>query len=310
MPSTKITRVSASLLFVMASAFAQSPVTFEVASIKKAEPLSVNLAMSGKMNLGMTIDNAQVNIKSMSLAELMRVAYKVKTFQISGPEWLIAERYTVSAKMPAGSTRDQVPEMIGALLADRFKLTFHRTTKEQAVYALVVLPSGVKLKESAPDEGLAPAPGGPAAPLAPTPTDGGAQVRVNVASDTSGNINTASPNGSMKMMPRENGMRIELTKMNAVGMVDLLGRFLERPVIDMTGLTGRYDFFLDVGFEDMIQLAKAAGMSIPIQAPAPAEPGSSSVFTAIQPYGLKLEPRKAPIEMLVIDHVEKTPTDN
>jgi uncharacterized protein (TIGR03435 family) len=51
-------------------------------------------------------------------------------------------------------------------------------------------------------------------------------------------------------------------------------------------------------------------MAIPIQAPAAAEPGSSVVFTAIQPYGLKLDPRKAPIEMLVIDHVEKTPTDN
>ena len=309
MLSAKIARVSASVLFATAAAFAQSPVTFEVASIKKAEPLSVNLAMSGKMNLGMTIDNAQVNIQSMSLAELMRVAYKVKTFQITGPEWLTAERFTVNAKMPAGSTRDQVPEMIGALLAERFKLTFHRTNKETAVYALVVMPSGIKLKESDTDEKASTA-GGPAAPLAPTPTDGGAQVRVNVASDSSGNINTASPNGSMKMMPRENGMRIELTKMNSIGMVELLGRFLERPVVDMTGLTGRYDFSLDVGFEDMIQLAKAAGMSVPIQAPAPAEPGSSAVFTAIQPYGLKLEPRKAPIEMLVIDHVEKSPTEN
>lgn len=309
MLTVKMLRVSASLVFVTASAFAQNPVTFEVASVKKAEPLSVNLAMSGKMNLGMTIDNAQVNIKSMSLAELMRVAYKIKTFQITGPEWLNAERYTVSAKMPAGSTREQVPEMIAGLLAERFKLTFHRTNKEQAVYALVVLPSGLKMKESATDDAT-PGTGGPAAPLAPAPTDGGAQVRVNVASDASGNINTASPNGSMKMLPRENGMRIEATKMNSTGMTELLGRFLERPVIDMTGLTGRYDFSLDVGFEDMIQLAKAAGMAIPIQAPAPAEPGSSVVFTAIQPYGLKLDPRKAPIEMLVIDHVEKTPTDN
>jgi uncharacterized protein (TIGR03435 family) len=306
---SRISWVSTSLLFVTTAAFAQSPVTFEVASVKRAEPLSVNLAMSGKMNLGMTIDNAQVNIKSMSLAELMRVAYKVKTFQITGPEWLTAERYTITAKMPAGTNRDQVPEMIAALLADRFKLTFHRTNKEQAVYALVVLPSGLKLKESEPDDAVS-ATGGPAAPLAPTPTDGGAQVRVNVASDSSGNINTASPNGSMKMVPRENGMRIEATKMTPVGMVELLGRFVERPVIDMTDLKGRYDFSLDVGMEDMLQLARAAGMSIPLPGPetAPA-PGSSAVFTAIQPYGLKLEPRKAAIEMLVIDHVEKTPTE-
>jgi len=203
-----------------------------------------------------------------------------------------------------------VPEMIAALLADRFKLTFHRTNKEQAVYALTVMPSGLKLKESAPEDGAGGV-GGPAAPLAPTPTDGGAQVRVNVASDSSGNINTASPNGSMKMVPRENGMRIEATKMNSTGMVELLGRFVERPVVDMTDLKGRYDFSLDVGLDDMLALARAAGMSIPMPGPVTApEPGSSVVFTAIQPYGLKLEPRKSPIEMLVIDHVEKTPTDN
>jgi uncharacterized protein (TIGR03435 family) len=99
--------------------------------------------------------------------------------------------------------------------------------------------------------------------------------------------------------------------MNASGMVDLLSRFVERPVVDMTDLKSRYDFTLDVGFGDMLALARAAGMNIPIQAPPGAmDPGNSAIFTAIQQYGLKLEPRKAPIEMLIIDHVEKTPTDN
>jgi uncharacterized protein (TIGR03435 family) len=309
MSYTKIPWVSASLLFATV-AFAQTPLAFEVASVKKTDPLSVESVMGGKMNLGMTIDNAMVNVRSMSLAELMRVAYKVKPYQISGPEWLAAERYTITAKMPAGTNRDQVPEMLQSLLADRFKLVFHRTTQEQSVYALVVMKTGLKLQESAPDDPAPTSPGGPAAPQAATPTDGSAQVRVNVTSDTSGKVSTVSPNGNMKMLPRENGMRVELTRMNAVGMVDTLGRFVERPVIDMTDLKGRYDLNLDVGMEDMMALARAAGMNIPIQAPAGIAPGSSAVFTAIQQYGLTLEPRKAPIEMLVIDHVEKTPTEN
>jgi len=292
------------------AAFAQTAPTFEVASIKKAESLNVNTAISGKMNFGMTIDNAMVNIKSMSLSELMRVAYKVKAYQVSGPEWLNAERFTITAKMPAGSNRDQIPEMIQALLAERFKLAFHRTTAEQSVYALVAMKSGVKLPESAPDDSAAAAFGGPAAPLAATPTDGGAQDRVKVSSETGGTVTTASMNGTLKMVPLENGMRVVATKMNAIGMVDMLGRFVERPVIDMTDLKGRYDFSLDVGLEDILALGRAAGMSIPIQAPPSSAPGTSAVFTAIQQYGLKLEPRKAPIEMLVIDHVEKTPTDN
>jgi uncharacterized protein (TIGR03435 family) len=311
MQPIRIARVSTSLLFVTAITFAQSAPTFEVASIKKAEPLNVNAAMAGKINLGMTIDDAQVHIQSMSLAELMRVAYKVKPYQVTGPEWLTAERYTITAKMPAGANRDQVPEMLQALLADRFKLTFHRETKEENVYALIVMKSGLKMQESAPDEPApSAAPGGPAAPLAPTPTDGSAQVRVNVSSDAGGTVNTASPNGSMKMLPRENGMRIQVTHMNAIGMVDMLTRFVEKPVIDMTDLKGRYDFTLDVGLEDMLALARAAGMAIPIQAPPSADPGSSAVFTGIQQYGLKLDPRKAPIDLLVIDHVEKTPTEN
>jgi uncharacterized protein (TIGR03435 family) len=308
---SRISWVSTSLLFVTIAAFGQAPVTFEVASVKKAEPLNVNAIMAGKMNLGMVIDNAQVNIKSMSIGEMMRVAYKVFPYQVSGPEWVTAERYTVTAKMPAGSTRDQVPEMMQALLAERFKLTFHRETKDQPVYALVVMKGGPKLQESAPDD-AAPAPsGGPAAPQATAPTDGGAQVRVNVSSDSSGTVQQASPYGNVKFLGRENGMRLECTKMTARGMVDQLGRFVERPVIDMTDLKGKYDLTLDVGWGDMMAMARAVGMTLPIQAPPGAmEPGSSAVFTAIQQYGLKLDPRKMPIEMLVIDHVEKTPTEN
>ena len=258
MLSTRFPWVNASLLFVTISALAQTPLSFEVASVKKAEPLSVNMVMSGKMNLGMVIDNAQVNIKSMSIAELMRVAYKVKPYQVSGPEWLNAERYTITAKMPAGTSRDQVPEMMQALLAERFKLTFHRETKEQSVYALTVMKSGLKLQESAPDE-VAASSSGPAAPQAAAPTDGGAQVRVNVTSDPGGMVQQASLNGNVKFLPRENGMRLQLTRMNSTGMVDTLARFLERPVIDMTDLKGRYDLTVDVGWGDMMTMARAVG---------------------------------------------------
>jgi uncharacterized protein (TIGR03435 family) len=309
-------RVIVSLLFVMAAAFGQGAggPTFEVASIKKAEPLSVNAVMSGQMHIGMTIDAAIVNIRSMSMADLLRAAYKVKSFQISGPDWLGAERFDIVAKMPAGATRDQVPQMLQALLADRFKLTLHRTTSDLPAYALVVMKGGAKLKESPPDENAPDSPAnGPAAPLAPTPTDGGAQVRAVASSDANGVVSTASPNGQTKMVPREGGMRLEMTKMNTTGMLEMLGRFVDRPIIDMTGLTGRYDFTLDIGIEDMLALARAVGMTVPMgnrDATRASDPGASSVFTGIQQYGLKLEPRKAPIDLLVIDHVEKTPTEN
>ena len=312
MPATHFQRLGLSLLFVTGAAFAQTGLTFEVASVSKAQPLDVGTVISGKMNVKMTIDNAMVDVSAMSLSELLRYVYKVKSFQISGPDWLNVERYNIHAKMPPGSTRDQVPEMIGALLGERFKMTLHRSTTEQQVYALVVAKEGPKLKESVMNDTAAPGTSGPAAPLAATPSDGSAQVRAMATSDASGTVSASSVNGDMKMLPRENGMTLRMTKMNASGMVEVLGRFVDKPVIDQTGLTGRYDLDVDVGFEDMLKLAAAAGVNVPIQRPtgSASEPGGSSVFTAIQQFGLKLEGRKAPIELLIIDHVEKTPTEN
>jgi len=305
-------RISLSILFATATLLAQSGLTFEVASIKKAEPLDINAVMSGKMKIGMTIDAAMVHITAMSMTDLLRYAYKVKSFQISGPDWLSAERFDITAKMPAGASRDQVPEMVQALLADRFKLTLHRSTTEKSVYALIVTKPG-KLKESPVDpDSFAPAADGAAAPLAATPTDGGAQVRASATSDSSGNINMNSVNGNAKIVPGQNGMRIEITKMNTTGLVELLGRFVERPVVDASDLKGRYDMNIDLSLEDAMRLGRAAGMMMPSRPSegGAAEPGTSSVFNAIEVYGLKLDARKAPIEQLIIDHVEKTPTEN
>jgi uncharacterized protein (TIGR03435 family) len=295
-------------LFATAVAFSQTAPAFEVASIKKAEPLNVNAVMSGQMKLGMTMDAAMVNITGLSLAEMIRMAYKVKSFQVSGPEWLGVQRFDISAKMPAGANRDQALEMLQVLLADRFKLTLHRSTTEQQAYALVIAKGGLKLKESPPDSAEPGSDG-----TAPSPADGGQVVRANVTSNTQGVVTSSGPNGNVQMFPSQTGMRLELTKMTAAGMVEILGRFVDRPIVDMTELKGKYDLTLEVGLEDMMTLARASGMAVQLPQAAgagAAEPGSSSVFAAIQQYGLKLDARKAPIELLVIDHVEKDPTEN
>jgi len=130
-------------------------VEFEVASIKPAQPITSQLS-SGKFHIGMQVDGARVDIGSMPLAALLPLAFKVMQYQIAGPAWLSsemmsAERFDIMGKMPEGAKQDQVPEMLQALLADRFKLTFHRETREHAVYALVVAKGGPKLQESGPE---------------------------------------------------------------------------------------------------------------------------------------------------------------
>jgi uncharacterized protein (TIGR03435 family) len=97
-----------------------------------------------------------------------------------------------------------------------------------------------------------------------------------------------------------------------------LERFVDRPVVDQTGLTGKYKISLDLSMADMMAAARAAGMNVPAGAgfpgsPAagPADPGGGvSIFKSVEKMGLKLEPRKLSVDYLVIDHLEKTPTED
>ena len=104
-------------------------------------------------------------------------------------------------------------------------------------------------------------------------------------------------------------------KLPASAMAETLARFVDRPVVDMTELKGNYDFTLQFAPEDftgmMLRAAVAAGIALPPEALKLIDASNGdSLFTAIETLGLKLEKRKEPIEVLVIDHIEKSPTDN
>ena len=131
--------VPALCVFAVSIAFSQTPapLAFEVASVKPAGGLDPAAIMAGKMRIGMKVDAARVEIGMLSIADLIRLAYKVKSYQVQGPDWMTAERFNISAKLPDGAKEDQVPEMLQSLLLERFKLTIHRQSKDQNVYALV-----------------------------------------------------------------------------------------------------------------------------------------------------------------------------
>jgi len=210
--------------------------------------------------------------------------------------------------------------MLQALLADRFKLAIHRENKEQAVYALVVAKGGSKLKESVPE------------PDAPAGADvskddakkgmvigtaNGSQARVTY--DTRGAVVRGGlGGGTTRMTPGPDGsMHMEASKMNLGALADALSRFVDRPVVDMTELKGDYQIALDISMADIMKAARSIGAAVPGALPGGAspadtasDPSSSSIFATVQQLGLKLEPRKAPIETIVIDRLEKTPTEN
>jgi uncharacterized protein (TIGR03435 family) len=284
---------------------ATPPLAFEVASIKPAEPLSVERMMAGQQHISANVDAARVDFSDLSLAELIRAAYRGKLYQISGPDWMTTARFDVVAKLPEGAKADQVPEMLRTLLEERFHLALHNSSKEMPVYALVVGKDGSKLKESTPDDATdgtgAAAGGSPAA---------GAGGRSGMGA---GPMTTSGPNGSSTMSAGPNGLHVDLKNMTIASMLDWLSRFTDRPVVDQTGLAGRYDLALDVSRDEMLNAARAAGMAVDAARRAPegaTDPGGDSVFGSVQKVGLKLEPRRLPLTLLVVDRLDKTPTGN
>jgi len=315
-------------LALAGAGLAQTPAAFEVASIKPAPPIT-QLAQqihSGKLHVGMSIDGARVDWGFASLAELIVQAYKIKPYQLTGPDWMKQKRFDVLATLPEGATKDQVPEMLQALLAERFKLSVHRDKKEQSVYALVVGKNGVKMKESPPEpekpndpNGGAPgAAGGGRGSITVGTPDGALTVKP----EGRGAVISGGPNGNIRVNLGENGnMRMEMSRMTMPRLADMLTPFMDRPVIDMTELNGSYQVALELPMQELMNMARAmapelAGLGGPggpgagAGVPLASDPSGTSLLEAVQQLGLKLEPRKAPVEAIVVDHLEKEPTEN
>jgi uncharacterized protein (TIGR03435 family) len=302
------------MVLAAGSMFGQAP-AFEVASIKPSEPITPAMVASGKLHAGMKIDGKRVDIGNFGLMQLICKAYDVKTYQVSGPSWLQAvglagQRFDIVANLPEGATKEQVPQMMQNLLAERFKLAVHRESKDQAVYALVVAKGGAKLKES---ETPAPAPDG----SAPNPAVTGSSS-VSISQAKGGAVVSDGSGKQQKMTPSPDGksMRLELSGFTMAEFAEGLTPLVDHPIVDMTGLAGKYSSTIEISMQELMNLARAAGAAVPAgggDASRPADLASdpgSSIFTSLQALGLKLEPRKSPMTFIVVDHVEKMPTEN
>jgi uncharacterized protein (TIGR03435 family) len=321
--------------FSAIAVFAQTKLSFEAATIKPAAPLDMakmvaTMQAGGKMPVGVTIGATQAEYLYLDLKSLICYAYNVKPFQVTGPDWLATDRFDIVAKFPEGAKKDDASKMLQSLLADRFKLTLHRTDEEHPVLALVPGKGSLKLKESAetpkPIDESVPAPPGTMTTQGP---DGPIRMTVKPGA---GAVVDMGEKGKMTytVIPADKSIHIELSMVTISGLADMMTQMMQqfsggagggRQIVDMTGIKGHYEAAIDISLADMMAMARSAGMDIPgAGGGAPAaggagvasDPGggAQSVTDAIQSMGLKLESRKAPIEQLVVDHIEKTPTEN
>jgi uncharacterized protein (TIGR03435 family) len=309
-------------LFSASLAYGQDKsLTFEVASVKPAVPPTPNgrgmVMFRGPSGGPGTKDPGRINYPNMSLKNLLMTAYDVKNYQIDGPAWLDTERFDINATMPPDTTKEQFCIMLQNLLAERFKLKIHKDSKELNMYSLVVAKNGPKLKESV--ETPAPAQGGDAAaPPPPLPS----QPKIGPDGFPILPIPAGGRGGLYQIMMPGRARMIGV-KQTAQDLAQRLSGQLNRPVTDATGLTVKYDFTLTYAPEGMsgpmpVMIGGAPPPPPPpgggAAGPAPSLPDSEplpTLFAALQSQlGLKLEPKKGPVDMIVVDHVEKTPIEN
>jgi len=315
----RITGIRSGLLLLsLALAFGQtagkSP-SFDVASVKAAAPPTPDgrgmIRMAGPSGGPGTKDPGRIHYPYMTLKNLIMDAYDVKNFQVSGPAWLDTERFDITATMPPDTTKEQFRLMLQNLLAERFKMTVHRETKDLPMYSLVVARNGPKMKES---REVPPTKdsddGGPALPSHPKiGADGFPELPGLVGQP--GIFGIMMP-GRARMIAQQQTMR---------DLAERLTRQLNRPVKDETGLTAKYDFVVTYAPEPQSGPLGPLGAPPPPPPPGGAGGGGSAAVQADEPLpniyaalqlqlGLKLEPKKAPLELIFVDHAEKTPTEN
>jgi uncharacterized protein (TIGR03435 family) len=295
----------------------EKPPTFDVASVKPATlPAGVTVTGEATMasrgtdmqrlrNVGGpgTNDPGRIHYPLISLKALLLRAYD-SYFEIRGPGWLDTEVVQVDATMPSSTTKEQFRQMLASLITDRFQLKSHVESKEITGYSLVVAKDGPKMKESAD----LPAPQDrrdDAAPPAPRPRGRGPD-----------GFPIPPPGPTFGFMAVEGQRARIIGQQQALDkLVEGLGNLLKCPVTDATGLKANYDFTVTYSggfgsggpYAQLVPPATDGAATAGVSAPEPAP----DIFSALQSQlGLKLEPKKVPVQVLVIDHMEKTPAGN
>jgi len=217
----------------------------------------------------LTVQGRKLVEVNYSFKDLLAFAYGVHSTQIQGlPAWAESDRYDITGQ-PDGEgmpNAAQLKGMLQKLLVERFKLSFHHDQKQLSVYVLSVAKSGPKLTKS-----------------------------------------TSDPKGLPGVGFRQLGALFAVNaSMNDFCVLGLQGTVLDRPVLDQTGIDGKFDFQLNWTPDD----SQFTTLGVKVPAPTDAPNAPPNLYTAIQEQlGLKLEATKAAADVLAVDHVEK-PSEN
>jgi uncharacterized protein (TIGR03435 family) len=276
----------------VAAAQTKDAASFEVASIR---PTPNSDAPPAPGAAGVHITKEQVHFAYLSLRDYLSIAFEVPIQRISAPEWINSARFDISANFPGGATPEQFPKMMQSLLRDRFKLQSHMESRESPVFTLEVSRNGLKIV---------------AVPF-DAPKD--APFEVTSSGGTDGVFADLGQGASLAF----DNKHFEIRKVTMRILVETLSRFMDRPILNQTklGEEDRYDVTFAIAQEDympmLIRSAVNAGITLPPQAMALLDaPSIGSVEAGLKSLGLVLEARRAPLDLLVVDSIERAPTEN
>jgi uncharacterized protein (TIGR03435 family) len=264
--------------FLSGAALAQT--TFEVASIQRSSP-GEPIAERGGPG---TSDPMQFTYTGVPLAHLIVRAYDVQRFRIVGLPEIATPFFDIRAKVPPGTTRPQFQVMLQSLLGERFGLRVHHEDREVPGYELVIAKNGPKLR--APEKSSTPVPEGTLELVENRNLRMGKDGSPQLVPGHKGLVSTKFAGGN----------RITARMQSIADIVGMCQTWAGRPVVDKTGLKGIYDFDLD------FNLGSTGGRDDSTLQPFE--------FALALQLGLKLQPKKLPFDVIVIDHIEKTPTEN
>ena len=277
------------LLLTLTTAAALAPV--RLAALAQGEPsvrpafevASIKQNTSGSENFGFSVRPGGVVVAiNVTIRQVIRYAYSMQNSSVEGgPDWLDTVRYDITAKAAEAATADQMTLMFQPLLADRFRLAMHIDARDTAIFALVRARADGRL---------------------------GPQLRASSVTDCEA---TRAAQARGAALAASDGRplcagraRAGLITAGAVSMEELarnISRMVGRVVVDRTGLPGRYDF--DLQFNPDAELTAPAATDRPPDA-------LPSLFVALQEQlGLKLEPQRGPVDVVVIDSIQRPVED-
>ena len=257
---------------------------FEVASVKPAVPgrtlppmLWAVMRNNGRPGEIPMAGPDRVRVQNWPLLDLIAAAYGVRASQVSGPDWLSDQGLDIEAKVPDGARKEDLNAMLQSLLEERFGLKVHRGTKTGQGFALTVGKDGPKLKPAEPP---------------PSPVEGltDEERKAQLQQKMQAGMAAQKERRQEQLAAVGPSSNVGWSSITMEELAAQLVRFAGAPVIDETGLTGKYKVTLDTWSN-------------------PDVPGGT-IFDAVEKLGLKLEPRKVTIETVVVDQVSKTPTAN